>query len=83
MSVKEIAAWLANVDSNGCTDEEFAEVFVLMYKMWHSGDPNADLEKEDMLNFNEFEFTDWLRSCLGEIIDSDEVDQSAWWKKED
>lgn len=83
MSVREIAAWLANVDSNGCTDEEFAEVFVLMYKMWRSTDPNADLEKEDMLNFNEFEFTDWLRSCLGEIIDSDEVDQSAWWKQED
>lgn len=83
MSVKEIAAWLANVDSNGCTDEEFAEVFVLMFKMWRSEDPNTDLEKEDMLNFNEFEFTDWLRSCLGEIIDSDEVDQSAWWKQED
>lgn len=83
MSVREIAAWLANVDSNGCTDEEFAEVFVLMYKMWHSEDPNTDLEKEDMLNFNEFEFTDWLRSCLGEIINSDEVDQSAWWKQED
>lgn len=83
MSVREIAAWLANVDSNGCTDEEFAEVFVLMYKMWRSEDPNTDLEKEDMLNFNEFEFTDWLKSCLGEIIDSDEIDQSAWWKQED
>jgi hypothetical protein len=83
MDVREVATWLANVDSNGCTDEEFAEVFVLMYKMWRSKDSNTDLEKEDMLNFDEFEFCDWLRSCLGEIIDSDEIDQSAWWKKED
>ena len=83
MDVREVAAWLANVDSNGCTDEEFAEVFVLIHKMWHSEDPNAELKKGDMLQFDEFEFCDWLRHCLGEIIDSDEVNQSAWWKKED
>lgn len=36
-----------------------------------------------MLNFDEFEFADWLRSCLCEILDDDEIDQSAWWKKEE
>lgn len=83
MNVREVATWLANVDSNGCTDIEFAEMFVLMFKMWRSEDPNTVLEKEDMLNFNQFEFCNWLEFCLGEIIDSDEIDQSAWWKKED
>jgi hypothetical protein len=84
MDIREVAAWLANVDgSNECTDDEFAELFVLLYKMWKNNDPEAKVTKDDMLNFDEFEFADWLRSCLGEIINSDEVDQSAWWKKED
>lgn len=83
MNIKEVAAWLANVDSNGCTDVEFAELFVLMFKMWRSQNPNTELEKEDMLQFDEFEFCRWLRFCLGEIISNDEIDQSAWWKQED
>ena len=82
MDVREVAAWLANVDSNGCTDEEFAELFVLMYKMWKNSDPEAKLTKDDMWEFNEFEFCDWLRFSLGEIISNDEIDQSAWWKQE-
>lgn len=81
MNVSEIAAWLANVDSNGCTDEEFAEVFVLMYKMWKQTNADTTLETEDMLNFNAKEFGDWIGNCLNEIIYSEEVDQSAWWKQ--
>lgn len=83
MDVREVAAWLANVDSNGCTDEEFAEVFVLMNKMRDENKTDVDITQEDMLQFNEFEFCSWLKFCLGEIIDSDEIDESAWWKKED
>lgn len=83
MSVREIAVWLANVDNTGSTDEEFAELFVLMYKIWKNNDPEAKITKDDMREFNEFEFCNWLRFSLGEIISSDTTDQSAWWKQED
>lgn len=83
MNVREVATWLANVDSNGCTDEEFAGVFVLMYKMWKNNDPEAKVTKDDMWEFDESEFSDWIHETLWEIIESEETNQSAWWKKED
>lgn len=83
MSLSEIAAWLANVDSEGCTDEEFAETFVLMNKIKKEERNDVVVETEDMLNFNAKEFAEWLADCLDEIIFSEEVDQSAWWKQKE
>lgn len=83
MSVREIAQWLANIDSNGCSDEEFAETFVLMFKIWKTQNNDYELDKKDMKEFDIDKFLEWLRICLGEIIQSEEIDVSAWWKQED
>ena len=75
MDNREIAAYLINL-----TDEEFAETFVLMKKMWKEERDDVALEKKDMLEFDIASFVRWLESVLDEIIFSEEIDASAWWK---
>ena len=82
MNPREIGMWLANADENEpCTDEDFAETMVYLYK-YAAGDDTA-ITAEFMRSFDIVAFTEWLNKCLGEIIQSEEIDQSAWWKKGD
>ena len=80
--LKEVANWLANVDSNGANDAEFAETVVLAYKIWQTEDVNATLTKEDMLTADTKAITELLEAILDEIIYSNEADQECWWKRE-
>lgn len=81
MDIREVATWLANIDSNGCSDVEFAEVFVLMRKIWETRNPDYNLTKKDMEECDVENLTGWIASCLDEILFSDEIDRSAWWKE--
>ena len=84
MDANEMAKWLAVGGKNGASDEEFAEFFVMLFLNWK--DRNMDMQptsltKSDMMEFDTAEFTEWLKTNLDEIIFSEEVDSSAWWKK--
>ncbi len=81
MNNREVAAWLANLDSNGATDEEFAEFVALAYLIWKTKDPNHELTKEDMQNLDVEDLTDSLKQVMNEIVFSEEMDQSCWWKQ--
>ena len=83
MSTVEIVRYLSS-PSGECSDEEFAELMVRMYKS--QNDPEfatKPLTKEDMTGFNTEEFANWIKNALDEIIFSEEIDTSAWWKQED
>lgn len=77
MNLKETAEWLAE----DASDEEFAEFLILAYKIWNSGDRNTTLTKEDMQNADIEAITSTLKNILDEIIFSDEMDTSCWWKE--
>lgn len=63
---------------NYCTDEEFAEIFVLFWKIYNG---NMDyITEDDVINFDAKEFCDWLEVTLDEII---KLDDSCWWKRND
>ena len=83
MDLVEVARWLANVDSNGCTDEEFAECMVRFYKMWKQCSNDITLTADDMWGFNTKEFGEWITTVLNEIIFNEYIDPSCWWKKEE
>ena len=83
MSTVELARYLSSA-SGECSDEEFAELMVRMYRS--KDDPEfatKPLTKEDMIGFNTEEFARWIKNVLDEIIFSEEIDKSTWWKKED
>ena len=82
MDLREVAAWLANVDGSGATDEEFAEAIVLAYKMWQENSTDIVLSESDMNKFSVDEFIADLADTLEEIIFCDDVCESCWWKKE-
>lgn len=65
-------------------DTEFAEFFVMMDKLGYMNKPKwtNNLTREDMGNFNEKMFCHNLEKILWEVIHSDEIMQSAWWKQE-
>ena len=81
MGIKDMAVWLANIDGNGATDEAFAEFFVLYNKIKKTEDPNVDLTKDDMTNADVAQIVKDIENPLNEIIFSEEVDISAWWKQ--
>ena len=83
MDIREMAVWLANLDGNGATDEEFAEFFVLYNKIYRTGNPYATLEKEDMVNADVDSIMKSIKDPVDEIIFSEEVDISAWWKQKE
>ena len=82
MDIREVATWLTNIDGNGASDEDFAECMVMMYKMFLTSDTNINVTAKDMLAFDVEAFTKWIKDCLVEIIWSDEMCTSCWWKQE-
>lgn len=83
MDMQEIASWLANPTGEGASDEEFAETIILAYKIWKTGNPKANITKDDMLNADTKTITSNIKQQLDEIIFSEEMDPSCWWKQED
>ena len=66
------------------TDEELAEVFVRWKKLNENDrltSEQINLKAEDMLNFDSKKFGKFVGDVLDEIIDSDDIDSSAWWKQ--
>ena len=83
MDYREFAKWLANKDSNGANDYEFAEFFVYLKKVIeHDIQSPDDLTVDDMRNFDVEGFTKWLKESLYEIIFDEELCDGAWWKGE-
>ncbi len=77
---KDIAVWLIN-----CSDEEFAETFVLYWEMREACDMKGEtaLTSEMMKRAPITEIADHVRDSLSEIINSKEMDPGAWWKTPD
>lgn len=69
----EIAAWLNNLDSEGATDEEFAEVFALMdYSRNGRGLPNMYDSNILIKQMNVDAFCKHLKEILTEIQNTTE-----------
>lgn len=83
MDIREMAVWLANIDGKGATDEEFAEFFVLYNKIVKTENPDVELTKEDMVNADVNGIMKSIKDPVDEIIFSEEVDISAWWKQKE
>lgn len=71
-----------------CTDDDYAEVFALYTHMCFNSCPSASddaneitLRPEDMRIKTDV-ITTHIKRILDEIIYSDEIDESAWWKGE-
>lgn len=79
MDIREMAVWLAE----RAIDEEFAEFFVLYYKIFKTGNLDVELTKEDMVNADVDSIMKSIKDSVNEIIFSEEVDASAWWKQEE
>lgn len=77
MDIREMAVWL----TEKATDEEFAEFFVLYYKIFKTGDLDVELTKEDMVNADVDGIMKSIKDSVDEIIFSEEVDTWAWWKQ--
>ena len=76
-----------------CTDEEFAEVFALYHHMRRRDIPSAAFPDEDVdaseislsaydMKINLEDLMYHIKYTLDEIIYSEEIDDSAWWKGE-
>ena len=83
MNIREMAVWLANLDGNGATDEEFAEFFVLYNKIIRTENPDVEITKEDMVFADVNSIMNLIWNPVDEIISSEEVDASAWWKQKE
>jgi hypothetical protein len=78
---REVALWLANIEGEGATDKEFAETIMLAYKMKKTGDAEAVLTKDDIVNNHKIaELAQELQHTLWEIIFSKEETSSCWDK---
>jgi hypothetical protein len=64
---------------DGLSDVEFAEVFAAYYKIHFKGKKDGIIVQDDM-DFNIRELTNHLEKYLNEIIYSEEMDMTAWWK---
>ena len=64
------------------TDEEFAEVFAYLNRFHEAKGliNNSDPLTQDEMDFNTHEVAGWIENSLKEIIFSEEVDTTAWWK---
>lgn len=90
ISLNDAAQWLGGgsvpelsaAEKDGL-DVRFAETLVLMYKMQNNWDnrENETLNSTDMQNADPDAITGFIRGCLDEIIYSEEIDASAWWKQ--
>ncbi len=82
MTSFEVADWLANKDGHGATDEDFADCMVMFAKVWlNNADIGGGLTKEDMKKFKTDIFVKRLGEALDEILFSEGIDPSAWWKE--
>jgi len=80
ISTRDAAEFLANVNSDGASDEKFAETVLLAYKMWKEGKSDVSLTKRDFLECDPEKISTTLKDILSEIIFSEDIDESAWWK---
>lgn len=79
----ELAQYLSSPNGE-CSDEDFAELMVRLYRSQNNPEfATKPLTKEDMTGFKTEEFAKWIKNVLDEIIFSEEIDTSAWWKKKD
>ena len=78
--IKEIATWLANVEGEGASDEEFAETLILAQKMRQTQNKDTVLTADDMNNADTADISGHIKDCLDEILFSEEMDSSCWWK---
>ena len=78
-----MAAWLVNLDSEGASDEEFAEFVITAHKMHETNDPKTQITKDDMMHADTSAIASHVERCLDEIIFGEECAQSCWWKQED
>lgn len=62
------------------TDEQFVEIFAYYYKMFCKDDFGETLTAQDVKTMDIDKVTTTIRTALGEIVDSEEICQSAWWK---
>ena len=68
---------------NNSSDEEFAEVFARYQVLRNSSD---NLKSEEMIfgaeemEIDTEDLADHIKTCLDEIIYSEEIDRGAWWK---
>ena len=76
MDKYEVVNFLKN-----CTDEDFAEVFVRYHYTCKGYAEDRDLSADDMRIDVDALMKD-IRTAVDEIIYSDEIDASAWWKGE-
>ncbi len=81
---EEVARWLMDGGDNAI-DVEFAETFVLMYKIYKEkpGDKEISLTKEDMTEADTQAIANMVKAILDEVLFSKEIDSSAWWKQEE
>lgn len=74
------AAALADLNGDGLSDEQFAEFFVLAYKMWKTNDSHTVLTADDMNHADVDAITNKLNETLKEILFDEDVCTLAWWK---
>ena len=73
--------YLANPDGNGATDVEFAETMVAWYLLQTNSKENNKLTKKIMRDFDTEACAKLMKDILDEILFSEEIDSSAWWKQ--
>ena len=81
MSRNEIVDFLLTGD-----ELDFAQIFVKYWKVATSSDEytgadKVDLTADDMNHFDLDGFIDHMRCVLDEVIFSEEIEASAWWKE--
>ena len=77
MNAYEIAKEIHNAD-----DIKMAEIFAIFNKMRLTDRMEDSLKREDM-DFNVYDMCYYIESTLREIIFSEEIDSSAWWKDDE
>lgn len=80
MNTLELAKTLINA-----TDEEFAEVFAYLNRFHKSNGIIRDENRltKDEMSLDTYELSRWIEDSLREIIYSEEIDSSAWWKDDE
>lgn len=70
---------------NNATDEEFAEVFAYLNRFHNANGiikNNDSITKQEM-DFDTYGLCKWIEKSLQEIIYSEDIDTTAWWKDDE